>query len=63
MASSRNEATYAAVGTDFPEEDVPVAEAIQLVELQAPCDLSKGYQLSVEIQGKMIVVAVVCAVS
>jgi hypothetical protein len=65
MASSKNEAVYAAVGTDFQEEDLPVAEAIglQLVEVQAPCDLSEGYQLSVEIQGKKTVVAVVCILS
>jgi hypothetical protein len=64
MASSKNEAVYAAVGTDFPdEEDPPIAEAIgmQLVEVQAPCDLAEGYQLSVEIHGKQtVVVAVVC---
>jgi hypothetical protein len=63
MASSKNEAVYAAVGTDFSrEEDVPIAEAIgmQLVEVQAPCDMPEGYQLSVVIHGKQTVVAVVC---
>jgi hypothetical protein len=63
MASSKNEAVYAAVGADFPEEeDSPIAEAIvmQVVEVQAPCDMPEGYQLSVEIHGKKTVVAVVC---
>jgi hypothetical protein len=32
----------------------------RLVEVQAPCDLSEGYILSVEIHGKQAVVAVVC---
>jgi hypothetical protein len=63
MASSKNEAVYTAVGTDFPEEgDFPIAGAIgmSLVEVQAPCDLDEGYHLSVEIQGKQTAVAVVC---
>ena len=63
MASSKNEAVYAAVQTNLlEEEDFPIAEAIgmQLVEVQAPCDLPEGYQLSLEIQGKQTVVAVVC---
>ncbi len=63
MASSKNDGVYAAVESDFPaEEDFPVAEAIgmQLVEVQAPCDLAEGYQLSAEIHGKQTVVAVVC---
>jgi hypothetical protein len=55
MASSKNDAVYAAVGADFPEEeDSPIAEAIvmQVVEVQAPCDMPEGYQLSVELHGK-----------
>jgi hypothetical protein len=65
MASSRNEALYAAVETDALVEDIPVAEAIEMqsVEVQAPCDLLEGYQLSVEMQGKKIVVAVVCIIN
>jgi hypothetical protein len=68
MATSKNESVYAPLGTTFPdEEDYPVAEAIgmqsELVEVQAPCDLQEGYQLSVEIQGKKTVVAVVRPVS
>lgn len=68
MASSKNNAVYAAVAPDFSEEeeDYPVAEAeaigMQLVEVQAPCDLAEGYQLSVEIRGKKTVVAVVCTI-
>jgi hypothetical protein len=62
MAS--NEAVYAPVGTaDLLAEDIPVAEAIRMqsvVEVQAPCDLPEGYQLSVEMQGKKTVVVVVC---
>jgi hypothetical protein len=63
MASSKSDVVYAAVESAFPEEDdFPIAEAIgmQLVEVQAPCDLAEGYQLSVDIHGKQTVVAVVC---
>jgi hypothetical protein len=62
MASSKSEGVYAAVETDHPAEDIPVAEAIGMdsVEVQAPCDMPAGYQLSVNIQGKKTVVAVVC---
>jgi hypothetical protein len=68
MASSSNEAVYAAVGVvetdDLLAEDIPVAEAIEMlsVEVQAPCDLPEGYQLSVEMQGKKTIVVVVCNV-
>jgi hypothetical protein len=61
MASSKT--VYAAVAPDFLEEDdFPIAKAmeVQLVEVQAPCDLAEGYQLSVVIHGKQTVVAVVC---
>jgi hypothetical protein len=64
MTSSKNEAVYAAMATDHPTEDLPVAEAIgmQSVEVRAPCDMPEGYQLSVEIQGKKTIVAVVCII-
>jgi hypothetical protein len=65
MASSSNEADYAALVTYLPAEDLPVAEAIGMesVEVQAPCAMPEGYQLSVEIQGKKTVVAVVCIIN
>jgi hypothetical protein len=67
MASSKNEAVYAAVETaDLLAEDIPVAEVIRMrsaIEVQAPCDLPEGYQLSVEMQGKKTVVVVVCILS
>jgi hypothetical protein len=67
MASSKNEAVYAAVETAYSlAEDIPVAEVIRIqsvVEVEAPCDLLEGYQLSVEMQGKKTVVVVVCILS
>jgi hypothetical protein len=66
MASSKNEAVYAAVETDLPADDIPFAEAIgmQSVEVVAPCDLPQGYQLSVETkQRKNAVVAAVCIIN
>jgi hypothetical protein len=66
MASSKKEAVYAAVETDHPADDIPVAEAIgiQSVEVEAPCDLPEGYQLSVETKrGKKTVVVAVCIIN
>jgi hypothetical protein len=67
MVSSKNDPIYAAVASNHPvEEDSPIAEAIGVqsttIEVQAPSDLPEGYQLSVEMQGIMIVVAVVCII-
>jgi hypothetical protein len=67
MVSSKNDSIYAAVASDHPaEEDSWVAEAIGMqsttVEVQAPSDLPEGYQLSVEMEGETIVVAVVCII-
>jgi hypothetical protein len=64
MASSKDKVVYAAVETGHPAEDIPVAETIGMesVEVRAPCDLPEGYDLSVEMQGKKTVVAVVCMV-
>jgi hypothetical protein len=62
MASSkRNEAIYAAVESDFPEEeDFPMRKRLKCSQLvHAPCDLAEGLWMNVMIHGKQTVVTVV----
>jgi hypothetical protein len=49
-------------GNYFPDESFfPIADVIgiRLVEVQAPCDLAAGYELTWKFKGKQTVVAVV----
>ena len=54
-------AKYKTLDTDdTPQaEAFPIAPTPQTVEVVAPADLSGGYQLSVDVNGKVMVVAVV----